>query len=415
LQIRNKCRTRWLDATGRVKNGALVAETGSVHRLIKVAIVLALLAVPPLAAAAPAPPVIIVTPPPAPPAPTPTTPTAPAPPVAAPPAAAPPAAGPPVAKPVPPSPFDWARPAALRLAASGLWPELAAADLGRDATKADLDRAIGILRGRPVTSPDPASPATAIVANLRFVRALDLEPERRGLMALATADGQRLRLPSGFGSEILARELGLVYNYPAPRDDLERGRREPVHLADIVGKLDRARQVSSWTRQRLMRYRTIQLPAMSAQRLAIVQAAIAQVGQPYVWGGDWPGPHSPWGAQAHGGFDCSGLVWWAFKGAAGTSQMALGTDIVGRTADQMAFERPTEREPVAAAAPGDLVFFGPEGPKSKRGTIGHEGIALGNGWMIQSSGSRGGVAISFLEDYWPSATAFARRPAALGP
>ena len=35
--------------------------------------------------------------------------------------------------------------------------------------------------------------------------------------------------------------------------------------------------------------------------------------------------------------------------------------------------------------------------------------------MIQSSGSRGGVSISFLEDYWPSATAFARRPAALGP
>ena len=103
---------------------------------------------------------------------------------------------------------------------------------------------------------------------------------------------------------------------------------------------------------------------MSPQRLAIVQAAVAQMGQPYVWGGDWPGPHSAWGAQAHGGFDCSGLVWWAFKGAAGTSQMALGTDIVGRTADQMAFERPGEREPVAAAAPGDLIFFGPEGPKS---------------------------------------------------
>jgi cell wall-associated NlpC family hydrolase len=407
LQIRNKCRTRWLDATGRVKNGARVAETRRVPRLIKVAVVLALLALPPLAAGA-APPIIIVTPPPTAPAPTPT---APAPPVATPPPATPPAVKPVV----PPSPFNWARPAALKLAASGLWPGLGTADLGRDATKADLDRAIGILRGRPVTSPDPASPATAIIANLRFVRALDLEPERRGLMALATADGHRLRLPSAFGSEILARELGLVYNYPSPRDDLERGRGEPVHLADIVGKLDRARQVSSWTRQRLMRYRTIQLPAMSPQRLAVVQAAVAQVGQPYVWGGDWPGPRSPWGAQAHGGFDCSGLVWWAFKAAPGTSQMALGTDIVGRTADQMAFERPRERLPVAAAAPGDLVFFGPQGPKSKRGTIEHEGIALGNGWMIQSSGSRGGVSISFLEDYWPSATAFARRPAALGP
>jgi murein DD-endopeptidase len=123
---------------------------------------------------------------------------------------------------------------------------------------------------------------------------------------------------------------------------------------------------------------------------------------------------SPWGAQAHGGFDCSGLVWWAFKGAPGATQMSLGTDLVGRTADQMAFERRSERVAVAAAAPGDLVFFGPRGPKSARGTIGHAGIALGNGWMIHSSGSRGGVAVSHLDDYWPSATAFARRPAALG-
>ncbi len=364
-----------------MKNGPRVAEKGRVPALTRLAVLLAVLAAPALAAgASQAPPVIIVTPPPVA-----TTPTAPAPtPTApAPPVATPPAVKPPVAKPSPPGPFAWARPAARALAASGLWPELASADLGRDATAADLDRAIGILRGRPVTSPDPASPATAIIANLRFVRALDLEPERRGLMALATADGQRLRLPSGFGSEILAHELGLVHNYPSVHDDLERARREPVHLADIVGRLDRARRVSSWSRAKLARYRTIQLPAMSPQRLAVVQAAVAQVGQPYVWGGDWPGTRSPWGAQAHGGFDCSGLVWWAFKGAPGTSPMALGTDIVGRTADQMAFERPRERLPVAAAAPGDLVFFGPQGPKSKRGTIGHEGIALGNGWMIQ--------------------------------
>ena len=345
-----------------MKNGAQVAETGSVHRLIKLAVVLALLAVPPLAAAAPAPPVIIVTPPPAPTPTTPVTPTAPAPPVAAPPVTAPPAARP-VAKRVPPGPFNWARPAALRLAAGGLWPGLATADLGRDAAVADLDRAIGILRGRPVSSPDPASPATAIVANLRFVRALDLEPERRGLMGLATADGRRLRLPPGFGSEILARELGLVYNYPSPATTWSAGAASRCTWRTSWASSTARAGSRSWTRQRLMRYRTIQLPAMSPQRLAVVQAAIAQVGQPYVWGGDWPGPHSAWGAQAHGGFDCSGLVWWAFKGAAGTSTMALGTDIVGRTADQMAFERPKEREPVGrrgARRPHLLRAAGPE-------------------------------------------------------
>jgi murein DD-endopeptidase len=154
---------------------------------------------------------------------------------------------------------------------------------------------------------------------------------------------------------------------------------------------------------------------MSPARLAVVQAALWQVGQPYVWGGDWPGPRSPWGAQAHGGFDCSGLVWWAFKGSIGPRQMELGRGLLGRTADAMAWERPTERTPLEALGPGDLIFFGPGGPKARRGTISHTGIALGNGWMVHSSGSRGGVSISFLADYWPSATAFGRRVAELGP
>ena len=174
-------------------------------RLITAAVVLALLAVPPIAAAAPAPPVIIVTP--APPAPT-----------AHRAGAARGRAARGRRRPRrrrhaagrearPGQPLQLGPPRGRSgSASSGLWPELATADLGRDATKADLDRAIGILRGRPVTSPDPASPATAIIANLRFVRALGLEPERRGLMALATADGQRLRLP-----------LGLRQRDPRPR------------------------------------------------------------------------------------------------------------------------------------------------------------------------------------------------------
>jgi murein DD-endopeptidase len=153
---------------------------------------------------------------------------------------------------------------------------------------------------------------------------------------------------------------------------------------------------------------------MSPQRRAVVEAALWQTGQRYVWGGDWPGPRSPWGAQAHGGFDCSGLVWWAFKGSVGPRQMELGRGLLGRTADAMAWERPAERAPVGALSPGDLIFFGPGGPKARRGTISHTGIALGGGWMIHSSGSRGGVSVTFLETYWPSATAFGRHVAELG-
>ncbi len=82
----------------------------------------------------------------------------------------------------------------------------------------------------------------------------------------------------------------------------------------------------------------------------------------------------------------------------------------------MAWEKPAEKVPAAGnLEPGDLVFFGPAGPKSRKGSIGHAGIALGNGWIIHSSGSRGGPSISFLSEYWPSATAWGRDVSQLGP
>lgn len=328
-----------------------------------------------------------------------------------------PAATPPAAAPTAPvTGLDaWAQPAAKALVTSGAWPELAGADLSRDATRGDLDRAIGILTGTPGASPDPTRPLTVRTAHLFVVRALGLQPEMRGIAHIAIDGGGALRLPRNAPSEILARELGFVYNQPSTRDARERSRGETMRLADLVHMLDRARRVGSWQRASLARFRDIRLPAMSPQRLAVVQAAFWQVGQPYVWGGDWPGVRSPWGAQGHGGFDCSGLVWWAFKGSTGSSQMSLGAGLLGRTADAMAFERPAEREPAAALAPGDLVFFGAKGPASPPGTISHTAIAVGNGWIVQSSGSRGGVTLSHLDDYWPSATAFGRRVAQLGP
>jgi cell wall-associated NlpC family hydrolase len=307
----------------------------------------------------------------------------------------------------------WALPAARRLAAA--WPELAGDDLSRDATRGDLDRALAILTGAPRTSPDPAAPASAWTTNLLFVRALGLQAELRGIARIGVADGARIRLPRHGASEILAREAGLVYNRPTSQDGRERSRGETVRLADVVHALDRARALGSWQRARLARYRTVALPAMSPQRLAAVQAALWQVGQPYVWAGDWPGVRSPWGAQAHGGFDCSGLIWWAYKGTTAAARMGAGTGLAGRTADSMAFERPGERVPVADLAPADLVFFGTGGATATRGTIGHAGIAAGGGWMIHSSGSRAGVSLSHLDDYWPSATAFGRRIAEVGP
>src|SRR5262249_40189576 len=70
---------------------------------------------------------------------------------------------------------------------------------------------------------------------------------------------------------------------------------------------------------------------------------------------------------------------------------------------------------VGAMAPGDLIFFGPAGRRSRYGSITHMAIALGDGWIVQSSGSRDGVSITRLASYWPAGVAFARPPAPGGP
>jgi cell wall-associated NlpC family hydrolase len=305
---------------------------------------------------------------------------------------------------VPPDPARWSRPAADRLALEGLWPELAGADLARNATRADLDRAVGILTGIPSASPNPVAPAPAWVVNRRIADALGLEAERLALQRLGTDDGLRLPLPPNFGSEVLVRELGLVHNHR--RDELERSRAEPVRLGNLASMVERALAISDEDRWRLARFRDIVLPAMAPARRAVVVAALSQVGQPYVWGGEWPRPGSPVGRQAHSGFDCSGLAWWALDGARSN---AVAPRFTRRTADAMAWERPRQRVPLEELAPGDLVFFGDRGRRSRRGTISHMGIALGNGWMAQSSGSRGGVSVTFLADYWTEGQAFGRR------
>jgi cell wall-associated NlpC family hydrolase len=83
-----------------------------------------------------------------------------------------------------------------------------------------------------------------------------------------------------------------------------------------------------------------------------VQWALAQIGTPYVWGGESPGA----------GFDCSGLAQAAFR-AAGVSLPRVAQDQYDAT-PKLAAGTPL--------APGDLVFFG-SGPEG----IDHVGLFVG--------------------------------------
>ncbi|HMM43836.1 MAG TPA: C40 family peptidase [Thermomicrobiales bacterium] len=110
----------------------------------------------------------------------------------------------------------------------------------------------------------------------------------------------------------------------------------------------------------------------------IVRVAMTTLGTPYVWGGE---------SYEEGGFDCSGLVQWAWA--------QLGVSVVRTAAEQFAA---TERLDPADVQPGDLIFFanttpvgrqvdalaGPRDGGQAAWVITHVGIYVGNGMMLHA-------------------------------
>jgi cell wall-associated NlpC family hydrolase len=96
-------------------------------------------------------------------------------------------------------------------------------------------------------------------------------------------------------------------------------------------------------------------PPLAAGAAGAVQAAESQVGVPYVWGGSSPA-----------GFDCSGLVMWAY------AQVGIG---LPRTSG--AQFGATTHIPLADIQPGDLLFYGPGGSE-------HVAMYVGGGSMIEA-------------------------------
>lgn len=120
--------------------------------------------------------------------------------------------------------------------------------------------------------------------------------------------------------------------------------------------------------------------AVMAEKIRVVRAlrdtvllsAWRQLGVPYVWGGD-----------GQPGFDCSGLMRYAFGRA--------GLQIPRTAAEQASMGRPVPVEE-AWLAPGDLLVF-------RAGThIDHVGMYIGHGRYIHASGSAHRVTISSIRD-----------------
>ena len=124
-----------------------------------------------------------------------------------------------------------------------------------------------------------------------------------------------------------------------------------------------------------------------AQKTAM-NKLMKQIGKPYRWGGTSP----------RTGFDCSGLVYYAYKD--------LVKFRIPRTANEMYHLRDAASVDRGELQSGDLVFFRTRG----RGTADHVGVYVGNGKFIQSPRTGRDIQITSLsEDYWQRHYVGARR------
>jgi cell wall-associated NlpC family hydrolase len=297
---------------------------------------------------------------------------------------------------------NWDRPEQKAVARAGVLPVVSGGFHGeQDLSASQLNEALAAIAGRTGSHP-VVVPAGAPVTVASFHRALVRQLGLAGLARSVQQEAARAGLdpPSRFGTEVVARQLGLRFDHPSQDDRLELYPTDAITRAEAAFSF--ARVLSSGTgggyyaRQVLARFK---LPTYSDAQARALRLAVSKIGMPYVWGGESDTTSSRYGPQAHGGYDCSGFVWRVFK----LSGDPAGAQIGGRTAAQMALEIPrNKRIAFGRIQPADLLFFGP--PSS----IGHVGIALSADFMIHSS-SQGVYVAPLFESWRRGEFAWARR------
>jgi cell wall-associated NlpC family hydrolase len=307
---------------------------------------------------------------------------------------------------------SWAQPQIRVVVARGLMARSVASFRPNDPlTQGELaDVVAGLTEQPPKPVPNPSAQVTLAQLDAKLVRALELGDEAALFQDTAAVAG--LRPPGRFGTEVVARLLGLRTNHPTGQDQLEVLPNDPVPRAEVAYSVAQILRLSEWELTNVQEAASsFELPALTPWQRRVLATAAGFIGYPYVWGGEFERPQSPFGAQAQGGFDCSGFAWRVYKLQSYPGAPQLATTLRGRTAADMAGEVPRrQRIKPARLAPADLVFFGAGGPRAKPPQIDHMGLYLGNGWLIHSS--RYGVALVQLDGWYEDRLAWGRRPLA---
>jgi len=126
--------------------------------------------------------------------------------------------------------------------------------------------------------------------------------------------------------------------------------------------------------------------APGARSNDVLMRAIGLVGTPYRYGGNTP----------ESGFDCSGLVDFVFRDAAGLWLPRSTRELIELDAPEIHRDR---------LQPGDLVFFNPGG-----GDVSHIAIYVGEGRFVHAPSQGGTVRLDSLDNpYWRQAYRSAKR------
>lgn len=128
-------------------------------------------------------------------------------------------------------------------------------------------------------------------------------------------------------------------------------------------------------------------PAFSPVAEDVLFRAIGLVGTPYRWGGNTP----------DSGFDCSGLIGYVYRDAAGIK-------LPRSTREMIVMQAPNVD--INALQSGDLVFFATSGGSQ----VSHAGIYVGEGRFVHAPSSGGTVRLDYLSNsYWARAYLQAKR------
>jgi len=309
---------------------------------------------------------------------------------------------------------SWAQAELETVVAAGIMAKAAAARPDSPLTQGELESIVaGLTQTVAATPPSPAAKVTMAALDARLVAALGLTDSAKLFTQSARTAG--LAPPSRFGTEAVARLLGLRINHPAALDAIELSPGQPATHAEAAYSAARMLQLGEADTQGVRELAaSFVLPALTSWQTKVLKTAVRFIGYPYVWGGESEFPQSPlwpFGPQVHGGFDCSGFVWRVYKLQAYPGGSALAGTLKGRTTFAMSGEVPSaKRIPFARLKPADVLFWGAAGPRSKPAQVDHTGIYLGDGWFIHSSGN--GVALAPLSGWYKQRFAWARRPLA---